>query len=767
MKKIILTFFSLLLFFSVFGQFRSDSIHIAHYDLNLAIDPYAHTISGTATLAVVPRMANLTVLHLDLAALTVDSVKINGVGANFAQSGELLSIQSSNYQLGDTLSVAVTYHGTPVTTNWGGVNFTNDGYCFNLGVNMNNSPHCYGRAWYPCIDEFADKSTYDFHIATYPYHKAICGGELLGSSEGDLGMTVWHWRLDKPVPTYLTSVATGNYSLYTDTFQGMAANIPITIYAPASYFSKVATSFANLKTIANIYESHYGPLQFDRIGYVLVNFNGGAMEHATNIAYPQSAVNGNTAYEELFAHEFAHSWFGNLVTCERAEEMWINEGLASYATATYIENLYSREDYDEHINELHFDVLNNIAKNDGGYYALNDIPQNHTYGTHTYDKGELIAHTLRHYMGDSLFFAGLKAYLQQYAFQCANSEQFFAAMTQNSGINLTDFYEAFVNQPGFLHFSIDSIIPEGGNQYAVYIRQRLSHAQHFANGNLINLTFFNSQNQRFDVRHFAFSGQYGVAYLEIPFEPIFGVVDFSNEICDAVIDYNSTISTSGTRNFTQAKVSCKTNNVSEPVQMRVECNLVHADPFKQQPQQHYRVHNRYWRIEYTRSNQIGGKFTFSYNGTNSSSPEYELLQGVTPSDLALLYRRNAADDWHFVTVTRSGNLSGTLTTDSLRPGEYTFAVPGEDVGIRQETNEIQSNTALQVYPNPTQNQLTILCQDVVNQVNIFDLEARQVASFTLNQNEGSINLHHLSAGTYLLTVLTSEGQQYSTKFVKQ
>lgn len=767
MKKIIFTLLISIMAVAVFGQYRSDSIHVAHYDLNLTIDPYAHTISGTTTLNVVPKMAGLSEIRLDLSSLTVDSVILGDFFVNFSHVGESLTIPAGNYQLGDTLILAISYHGVPAGNNWGGFSFTNNGYCYNIGVSMYESPHSFGRAWYPCIDEFSDKSTYDFHIATYPSHKAICGGTLMGSSQNDMGMTVWHWKLDKPVPAYLTSVATGTYSLYTDTFHGMEANIPISIYAPPSYFSKVAGSFVNLKNIAAIYENLYGPLQFDRIGYVLVAFNGGAMEHATNIAYPQSAVQGNLTNEDLYAHEFAHSWFGNLVTCERAEEMWLNEGITSYATATYIEHLYSRQDYDEHINDLHFDVLNKIAKNDGGHYALNDVPQSHTYGTHSYDKGELVTHTLRHYMGDSLFFAGLQAYLRQYAWQTANSEQFFASMSQTSGIALDDFFEAYVNQPGFLHFAIDSIVAEGGSQYAVYLRQRLWHAHHYGNSNLVNLTFFNSQNQRFDYQHFEFSGQYGVAHIEIPFEPAFGVVDFNNEISDAVIDYNAMLTTTGTRNFTQAKVSCLPTSNSDSIQMRVEYNLVHADPFKQQPQQHYRVHDRYWRIEYTHCHQIKGKFKFTYDGTNSNAPEYSLLQGVAPEDMVLLYRRNCADDWHFVNATRTGELSGTFTTDSLRPGEYTFAVPGEDVGIRSNARSSNSDPGLRIYPNPAHDQLVIHCQDVMNLISIYDLNARQLALYTINDNDGNINLHHLSAGTYLLSVWTSEGKQISVPFIKE
>lgn len=764
LKSCFLTIICCLAITIAFGQHRSDSIHVAHYELNLFIDPFGSTLDGTANLQLVPKISNLSHFDLDLKNLTVDSIHINGQSATFTHHGERLSIDACEYAPGDTLLVAVDYHGTPFGNASGGLNFSNGSY-YNLGVNMNEQPHCFGRAWFPCIDEFTDKSSYNFNIETYPYHTAVCGGELLGCDATEDGFKVWHWQLDQPIPTYLASIATGPYLLYADTFHGMEADIPITIYATSSYISNIPGSFGNLKEIAANYERLFGPLRFNRIGYVLVNNTGFAMEHATNITYPQLCVNGTISYQSLYAHEFSHSWFGNLVTCENAENMWINEGFASYSEALTDEGLYSKQQYTSTINQQHAYVLHNLFNDDHGYYALNNVPQTVTYGTHSYDKGAIVIHTLRHYLGDSLFFKGLKSYLNQYAFQNINSEELFDFFSQSTGVDLNEFYEGWINQAGFPHFSIDSIVTEGGNQYAIYVRQRLFHAPNFINDNKVNLTFFSNDNQRFDITHFNFSGEYGIAHIELPFAPAFGVVDYSNEICDAIIDYNKTIKTTGNSNFTEAKVNCYVSAVQDSSIMRIEYNFVNPDPQKSVLGQQYHLHNRYWRIEYTNTDDIAGCFRFNYNASNSTQSEYELLQGHSVNDLVLLYRRDCADDWQAISFTRSGQLSGTISTDSLRAGEYVLAVPDEDVGIQHhKSNTDRAEAAIR--PNPSHDFVTIDNAEKINKIEIFDINGKKIQELAGLSSAERINIQHLIQGTYIFKVYQQNSPVQNLIFIK-
>ena len=127
------------------------------------------------------------------------------------------------------------------------------------------------------------------------------------------------------------------------------------------------------------------------------------MEHATNITYPNSSINGSLSDEWLYAHELSHMWFGDKVTCASADDMWLNEGWAVFCESVFREGLYGKESYKTTMRSKLKDVLQFTHIKDGGYRALYGIPPEYTYGSTVYDKGGQVAHTLRGYLGDSLF----------------------------------------------------------------------------------------------------------------------------------------------------------------------------------------------------------------------------------------------------------------------------------------------------------------------------------------------------------------------------
>ena len=186
------------------------------------------------------------------------------------------------------------------------------------------------------------------------------------------------------------------------------------------------------------------------------------MEHVDNICYPMFAVDGTTSYEDLMVHEFVHMWFGNQITPSGPEQLWLKEGFAVYSEIIAKEYLQPNSGIAAaEKRDLHRSVIKSTHVNDGGYYPLDQIPQPITYGSHTYDKGALVVHSLRGYMGDSLFYASLRTLLQQEKFGNVNSLEFFQKMSTISGMDLLEFFYGWIHQPGFLHFQIDSVVATG------------------------------------------------------------------------------------------------------------------------------------------------------------------------------------------------------------------------------------------------------------------------------------------------------------------
>ena len=312
------------------AQTKADTIHVVHYNINLEVRNFSQgEINGYTEVNIQAKIAPLTSINLDFTALTVDSIKKGETHIPHNHVGEQLNISLPFSAVGQTETIRVYYHGKPHTEQWGGFIFSGD-FAYNIGVAMNEYPHSFGRVWYPCIDDFNDKSTYSFNILTDADKKAVCGGMLVDSA--DYGDTKsWQWELTDPIPTYLSSVAVGKYKVYKDSVLSISGNyLPIEIYADSAKITDVPGSFIHLKSFIQTYENRWGMCSWQKVGYVAVPFSGGAMEHATNIAYPRNSINGNTNNESLISHELAHSWFGNLITCATSQNMWINEGFATY-----------------------------------------------------------------------------------------------------------------------------------------------------------------------------------------------------------------------------------------------------------------------------------------------------------------------------------------------------------------------------------------------------------------------------------------------------
>jgi len=769
MKNYLFILFTLLCV-NLFAQNASDTLHVAHYELNLDLTDFStRTLRAQADLSIVTRANSLSQYVLDLQGLTVDSVTIQQTSVAFSQQGNKLFI-THNSVSGDSTLVSIFYHGTPVSdTQWGGFHYSGE-YCYNMGVAFAYRPHNFGRCWFPCLDVFTDKSTYTMHVRTREGKMAVCGGLLTDSATLADNSRLWTWQLEQPIPTYLASVAVGPYRLYADTFHGAEHIIPIEIYAQPNTINNVATTFANLKPILRMYESLFGPYRWPRVGYVAVNFNSGAMEHATNIAYPNYAITGNNTYETLYAHELFHHWFGDLITCARAEEMWINEGFASFSEPLVSGLLHSTETQDaylDYIRNVHHTTLKDIVKDDGGHFALDNVPQNVTYGTHSYQKGELVLHTLRYYMGDSLFFATCRSLLNTYAYQSITSEQLFDHFTQVSGMNMSDFFGGWIHQPGFLHFSIDSIAALQGNNYRVYLHQKLLAANHFANSNRVDLTFVAADRRMHTIHNATFSGEFGTVDVTLPFPPVFGIVDYFEHITDATIDYTKTLDSNTYWAPADANCSVTISACPDSVLVRLEHNLVAPDAPETLPEGITQISNtHYWTVNLACQQQPQGFLKFRYQAGISTQLDYALVHGHTKDNVKLLYRATTAESWHIIPVTKSGNnSSGTLTTEFLGAGQYCLAI-GEPTASIDTYN---GSPRLRCIPNPAHQKLNLQWENSDSNAKacIYNAQGQLVQNVKLHPGSNHLSINNFASGIYFIKVKAKNGVTTTERILVQ
>ncbi|MBL0328457.1 MAG: M1 family metallopeptidase [Bacteroidetes bacterium] len=529
------------------SNLRSDTIDILNYTINLNITDFTtNVIHGNTTVKFTPKLNGVNKLNLDLLELTIDSIEIGGVNLSSSYNDTLLQVNlPTTHNIGDTTTVVVYYRGTPQgdASGWGGFYFQS-GYAYNLGVGFSALPHVYGRVWFPCFDNFVERSSYEFNITTNSGKIAYCNGYLAGDTTDVGGNRTRKWIMNEQIPTYLASVAVAAYAQVNQTYNGIASTYPINLVAVASDTTAVKNSFLNLPVALSTYENHFGPYMWNRVGYCMVPFSSGAMEHATNISYPKATATGSLTYQNLYAHELSHHWFGDLATCRTAEDMWLNEGWAHYCEFLFFETLNGYPNYLTYVRNNH-DVNLQFNTPKEGVLTLANIPQTYTYGDHVYNKGADVAHTLRGYMGDSLFFYSVKTYLANNNYKDVSSTDFMNELTAASGMDMSYFFNDWVFNPGWPHFSIDStsIVPSGSDySVTIYVKQKLTDAPAYYTNVPLEVTF-KAADWTENTQQFLMSGANASFTFTVPFNPKFVAVNKGEKISHAVVSEFKTVKT--------------------------------------------------------------------------------------------------------------------------------------------------------------------------------------------------------------------------------
>ncbi|MBK8681993.1 MAG: T9SS type A sorting domain-containing protein [Chitinophagales bacterium] len=709
----------------------SDSIDILHTTIRLNITNYvSKVISGNAEIQLTAKVDNINSIPLDLQKLTVDSVKSGETSLTFEYNDTLLLVHlPAIINTGDTSVITVYYHGSPDKDgSWGGWYWTGN-YSFQLGVGFDSDPHNFGRIWFPCFDNFTERCTFRYEIITTNDYKAVCGGVLESEIDNGDSTTLWIWNCNQTIPSYLASVAVSTYETVHMTYNGIMETIPIELAANAADTTNLKNSFIHLIDALSIFENAYGPYQWDRVGFVAVPFNGGAMEHAMNIAYPLFAVTGTTVWEDLMAHELSHHWWGNLITCADEKEMWLNEGWAEYSAHLFKENLYGEQAYRDVVDANHLEIINYGFANDGGnYFALAEMPHDYTYGFTTYNKGAMVAHNLRGYMGDEMFFECITGFLSDHAFQAVTSEQFRDYLSTCSGTDMTPFFDGWVFNPGMPAFEFQSTgYSHMIGLFDVCIQQKLNHAPEFFNAVPLELSWVNNDGEELNTETIIMNGEYFELSIGTPvFEEANLIIDRQNKIADAVTAEEFFLTDIGIYDSGLGKMIFKVNALdADTTWMRIEHYWVAADGFRTPVTGLHVNSQRYWRI-------IGGfngdniSATLKFNGTANTSGGYLDDEFISNSDdsLVLLYRSDPQEEWSIYSYYElntwgvSTDKRGAFELDKLLPGEYAIgiynnALPTAELDtnycawLSTDISETVQPYNWKLYPNPANNTLTI------------------------------------------------------------
>lgn len=750
-----------------------------HFGVHIEdIDFAGQQLAGHTDITIKATSVPVTNVQLDLLDFTVDSVLSGAITNTWSYNDSILNVNlNPALAVGDSLVISVYYHGTPSqdASGWGGFYFSGS-YAFNLGVGFDADPHNYGRAWYPCFDNFTSRSRYDFYITTDAGSKAFCNGNLEQEINNPNGTVTWHWKMNQTIPSYLVSMAVAPYYTLERTSNG----IPVEWATLISDTNLVLNTFSNLDTTLSSFITAYGDYPFDKVGYCLIPFNSGAMEHASSIHIGRAFINGSQTYATLWAHELSHMWWGDKVTCATAGDMWLNEGFATYNEAFYTEKVLGASAYRDWIRSNHRRVLQfaHTPAQDGSYLTMNNIPHANTYGFHVYQKGADLVHTMRNYMGDSSFFAGTRHYMNTNAYHHATSADLRDALTAGSGTNMNTFFDDWIFTPGFPHFSIDSaiVVPGGLDHVFLYTRQRSKGNNHIYNMK-VEVNFSNGIiDSTVTIVIDSVTNSY---HIPLYFMPTWISLDRFEKVSDAISSNEKTITATGSQIIPETNVTLNVIDAGTPsTTVRVEHHFVSPDPFKQSNPGIRLSDYHYWSVDGIFNPGFYSKAIFLYDGSTSATTGYldnTLITG-TEDSLVLLYRTGAGGDWQFINgVTRNSGPSltdkkGSFTVDTLVRGEYALGYYDYTVGIAEPSgvNEV----VLIAQPNPSSGTVELVLESKTfsaGSIVIYDENGKEIKS-NLHFKRGDkwvLQLQEFGSGVYHAIVFEKGKRTAMTPIVIQ
>ena len=750
--------------------FRSDTFDIVNYHITLDVRDFTTRIlHGRCDIDFSPKMENLNYIIFDLLEMHIDSVLYDSAHIDYDYTSPLLKINfDSVLNISDTLQVSVYYHGKSVIdpSGFGGFYF-DKGVAYNLGIGLASIPHNYGRSWFPCFDNFVERSTYDFDIITKPNHIAYCTGIYLGVDTLENGNKKYHYRMEKQIPTYLAGVAASNYEEINWDFEGMEKNIPIKLIAQPQDTGKLKTSFAYLPFAIEALEYWYGPYQWSRVGYALTSH--GAMEHPTNVAFNDFL--GNSGDPEVamgvMAHELAHHWWGDITTLTTARDMWIKEGTSEYGWHLFVEYFFGKEKFLEVIKNNQSEVLTTAHIKDDGYLALSGMPLEHTYGTTTYNKGAAVFHNLRTYMGDSLYKVGMQSILKKYAFNHLDASQFEAQLEESTGLDLSCFFDDWIYAPGFCAFEIDdvqSIFQDDGYKLNILIEQKLNHAPHFYCDVPVEISFYDKNYNKI-VKNVVVSGQFDTVNVKLPFEPEFWIINEDQKLNSGQLGEKIYLKSNKKYNLKLAKIKFTTKDLHNDSLFLFAEHVWGAPDKIKFPIPVYKItlsSNHFWTIAGMIPEDNDIKASFYYSGGGSNELDYDLTHN-TEDSIKIVYRRNSGDDWSVIDQKKQKfspiDGRGNITITGIKAGQYAFANVME--GATSLSKEYTSS--IEIFPNPASDYLTIntkITEDKPYKLSIFNIYGQLVYNVDKISDTRQINVSSILPGIYFLKLYTNSEEEF-------
>jgi aminopeptidase N len=421
-------------------------VDIQHIALVLDVDPAKRVVAGNATLRSMVIAPNTKVVELDAVELSIEKVTIGGKQATFRYDGKRLRVElPSALATGAELTLSIDYKGAPRR----GLYFVgpDDGYPHKPLQVWTQGQDEDSRYWFPCFDAPSEKATSEVKVSVPASMFALSNGTLV-SDKTSGGKRTLHWRLDVPHSCYLITLAVGDFG----TIETKWRDVPVVYYVERGREEAAERTLARTPQMLELFSQKFGvPYPYPRYAQVFVaDFIFGGMENTSATTLTDTVLIDERAaidydIDALVAHELAHQWFGDLVTCRDWGEGWLNEGFATYSEYIWREHHEGRDAADLELEEW----ADSYFGEDSGRYRrtiatkLYDEPID-IFDHHLYEKGGRVLHMLRDVLGDELFYKTLAHYLGKHRHGLVESRDLARSVEDATGKVLDWFFSQWV-----------------------------------------------------------------------------------------------------------------------------------------------------------------------------------------------------------------------------------------------------------------------------------------------------------------------------------
>lgn len=418
---------------------------VLHTKLDIGFDLTAQTVSGSVTITAESRIAGLSqfVAYLDPngGQMSVSSVGGNVAGStSFTHVGDKVTVTlDAAYNTGQQFTVTFNYGGKPAG---GGPTWGSHGSP-SVPIMATNSEPFYARYWWVGKDVLNDKCTFDIWVTVPNTHVVASNGILRGVDTMAGGKLRYHWEETYPMAAYLLSLAIADYQTYSKTYSHLGDTMPMSFYMLPEHNTSTWQGYCDTYvTMTQVFSDLYGQYPFiaEKGGMAETPTMPWYMEHQTLPSMPDFS----TLW--INAHELSHQWWGDNVTCETWNDVWLNEGFASFSECAWEENKPGggKSAYWSQLNNY-----NRPSNPDAMVWVTNVNDDNVIFDDNAvYNKGAWVVHMLRHVMGDAEFYPALADYRAAYQGGSATTAEFIASMSASFGHDLTWFTNQWVMTAG-------------------------------------------------------------------------------------------------------------------------------------------------------------------------------------------------------------------------------------------------------------------------------------------------------------------------------